>query len=61
MRDRLEAAIEAAIALLNRLDAPAEDPVPDEDEEPWLAAPEEHEQQLPSDRRPTLKFEFRNF
>ena len=46
MRERLEAAIESAIALLDRLDAPAEDREPDAvgedggDWEPWLAVPE---------------------
>ena len=47
LRRRLEAAIEAAIALLDRLDAPGEDL---EDEglwEPWLAAPEGHPCQIP--------------
>ena len=46
LRRRLEAAIEAAIAPLDRLDAPGEDL---EDEglwEPWLAAPEGHPCQL---------------
>ena len=47
LRERLEAAIESAIALLDRLDAPAEDREPDADWEPWLATPEGHERQLP--------------
>ncbi len=47
MRERLEAATESAIALLDRLDAPAEDREPDADWEPWLATPEGHERQLP--------------
>ena len=47
MRERLEAAIESALALLDRLDAPAEDREPDADWEPWLATPEGHERQLP--------------
>ena len=47
MRERLEAAIEAAISLLDRLDAPHEDREPDADWEPWLATPEGHERQLP--------------
>ena len=47
MRERLETAIESAIALLDRLDAPAEDREPDADWEPWLATPERHERQLP--------------
>ena len=47
MRERLEAAIEAAITLLDRLDAPAEDLEDGGDWEPWLAAPEGHERQLP--------------
>ena len=46
LRERLEATIEAAIALLDRLDAPAEDREPEEDWEPWLAAPEGHPCQL---------------
>ena len=41
-----EAAIEAAIALLDRIDAPAEDREDEGDWEPWLAAPEGHPQQL---------------
>ncbi len=40
LRRRLEAAIEAAIALLDRLDAPGEDLEDEGDWEPWLAAPE---------------------
>ena len=47
LRQRLELAIEAAIALLDCLDAPAEDLEPDADWEPWLAVPEGHERQLP--------------
>ena len=47
LRERLEVVIESAIALLDRLDAPAEDREPDADWEPWLAAPEGHERQLP--------------
>ncbi len=43
LRERLEAAIEGAIALLDRLDAPAEDLEDCGDWEPWLAAPEGHE------------------
>ena len=52
LRRCLELAIEAAIALLDRLDAPAEDLEPDADGEdngdwePWLAAPESHPGQL---------------
>ena len=40
LRERLEAAIESAIALLDRLDAPAEDLEDEGDWEPWLGAPE---------------------
>jgi len=47
LRRRLELAIEAAIMLLDRLDAPAEDLEDGGDWEPWLAAPEGHERQLP--------------
>ncbi len=53
LRARIEAAAEALIALLDELDAPAEDLEPDADGEdggdwePWLAAPEGHERQLP--------------
>ena len=47
LRRRIEAAAEALIALLDELDAPAEDLEPDEDWEPWLAAPEHCERQLP--------------
>ncbi len=47
LRERLEAAIEGAIALLDRLDAPAEDLEDNGEWEPWLAAPEGHERQLP--------------
>ena len=47
LRERLEAAIESAIALLDRLDAPHEDLEDVGDWEPWLAAPEGHERQLP--------------
>ncbi len=47
MRERLEAAVESAVALLDRLDAPAEDREPDACWEPWLATPEGHERQLP--------------
>ena len=47
LRQRLELAIEAVNALLDRLDAPAEDLEDGGDWEPWLAAPEGHEQQLP--------------
>ena len=47
LRERLEAAIESAIALLDRLDAPHEDLEDGGDWEPWLAAPEGHERQLP--------------
>ena len=49
---RLRGRLEAAIALLDRLDAPAEDLEPDADGEdggdwePWLAAPEGHVRQL---------------
>ncbi len=49
LRARIEAAAEALIALLDELDAPAEDGEPDADGEdngdwePWLAAPEGHE------------------
>ena len=46
LRHQLEAAIEAAIAVLDRLDAPVEDREPDADWEPWLAAPEDHPCQL---------------
>jgi hypothetical protein len=37
----------AAIALLDRLDAPAEDLEDGGEWEPWFAAPEGHERQLP--------------
>ena len=47
LRERLEAAIEGAIALLDRLDTPAEDLKDEGEWEPWLAAPEGHEWQLP--------------
>ena len=47
LRERLEAAIEGAIALLDRLDAPAEDLEDGGDWEPWLATPEGYERQLP--------------
>ena len=47
LRHRIEAAAEALIALLDQLDAPAEDLEPDPDWEPWLAAPEGHPRQLP--------------
>ena len=47
LRERLEAAIESAIALLDRLDAPAEDREPDADWEPWPATLEAHERQRP--------------
>ena len=40
LRRWIEAAAEALIALLDQLDAPAEDLEPDADWEPWLAAPE---------------------
>ncbi len=46
LRRRIEAAAEALIALLDELDAPAEDLEPDADREPWLAAPEGHPSQL---------------
>ena len=46
LRRRIEAAAEALIALLDQLDAPAEDLEPDADGEPWLAAPEGHPCQL---------------
>ena len=46
LRGRIEAAAEALIALLDQLDAPAEDLEPDADWEPWLAAPEGHPCQL---------------
>ena len=46
LRERLEAAIEGAIALLDRLDALAEDLEDGGDWEPWLAAPEGHACQL---------------
>ena len=46
LRRRVEAAAEALIALLDQLDAPAEDLEPDVDGEPWLAAPEGHPCQL---------------
>jgi hypothetical protein len=46
LRRRIEAAAEALIALLDQLDAPAEDLEPDADWEPWLAAPEDHPCQL---------------
>ena len=46
LRHRIEAAAEALIALLDQLDAPAEDLEPDTDWEPWLAAPEGHPCQL---------------
>ncbi len=42
LRSRLEAAITAAIDLLDRLDAPDEDREDGGDREPWLAAPEGH-------------------
>ena len=45
-RRRLEAAIEAAIDLLDRLDAPAEDLEDEGDWEPWLASPENCGHQL---------------
>ena len=51
MCERLKAAIEAAIALLDWMDAPAEDREPDACWEPWLATPEGHERQLPWCRR----------
>ena len=53
LRRCLETAIENAIALLDHLDAPAEDLEPDTDGEdggdwePWLAAPEHCDRQLP--------------
>ena len=47
LRQRLELAIEAAIALLDRLDAPHDDLEDGGDWEPWLAAPEHCEWQLP--------------
>ena len=47
LRARIEAAAEALIALLDELNAPTEDLEPDEDWEPWLAAPEHCERQLP--------------
>ena len=53
LRARIEAATEALIALLDEIDAPAEDLEPDADSEdggdwePRLAAPEGHERQLP--------------
>ena len=43
---RCEAAIEAAIALLDRLDAPGEDIEDGGDWEPWLASPEGQDCQL---------------
>ncbi len=46
LRRRIEAAAEALIALLDDLDAPAEDLEPDADWEPSLAAPEDHPCQL---------------
>ena len=46
LRRRVEAAVEALIALLDQLDASAEDLEPDADWEPWLAAPEGHPCQL---------------
>ena len=46
LRRWIEAAAEALIALLDQLDAPAEDLEPDADWEPWLAAPEDHPCQL---------------
>ncbi len=46
LRRRIEAAAEALVALLDQLDAPAEDLEPDPDGEPWLAAPEGHPCQL---------------
>ncbi len=46
LRRRIEAAAEALIALLDQLDAPAEDLEPEADREPWLAAPEGHPCQL---------------
>ena len=52
LRARIEAAAEALIALLDELDAPAEDLEPDADSEdngdwePWLAAPEGHPGQV---------------
>ena len=53
LRARIEAAAEALVALLDELDAPAEDLEPDADGEdggdwePWLAAPEHCVRQLP--------------
>ena len=47
LRRRVEAAAEALIALLDQLDAPAEELEPDADWEPWLASPEGHPCQLP--------------
>ena len=53
LRARIEAAAEALIALLDELDAPAEDLEPDADGEdggdwePWLGCPEHCERQLP--------------
>ena len=52
LRARIEAAAAALIALLDEIDAPAEDLEPDADGEdggdwePWLAAPEGHVRQL---------------
>ena len=46
LRQRIEAAAEALIALLDQLDAPTEDLEPDADWEPSLAAPEDHPCQL---------------
>ncbi len=46
LRRRIEEAAEALIALLDQLDAAAEDLEPDADWEPWLAAPEGHLCQL---------------
>ena len=47
LRQRIEAAAEALIAVLDQLDAPTEDLEPDADREPWLAALEGHDRQLP--------------
>ena len=46
-RLRLEAAIEAGIDLLDRIDAATEDLEDSGEWEPWLAAPEGHMAQLP--------------
>ena len=43
----MEATAEALIALLDEVDAGAEDLEDGGDWEPWLAAPEGHERQLP--------------